>query len=111
MKDELKLTGNYEVPASRLAGILAGGTFTPSNERYKIEYSGYLRGRMFSGTVARTREGGTATLLDGVPSKTLMYLSADGMILNVMENVSSPQPRLYELRVVASEKPRAIAST
>ena len=25
MKDELKLTGNYEVPASRLAGILAGG--------------------------------------------------------------------------------------
>jgi hypothetical protein len=56
VNDELKLTGGYEVPANRLAGILAGGMFTPPNEKFKIEFSGYLRGRMFSGIVARTRE-------------------------------------------------------
>jgi hypothetical protein len=106
MNDELKLTGNYEVPAIRLGAILAGGIFPTPNEKYKLEYSGNLRGRMFSGTVARTREGGPATLLDSVPLKILMYLSADGTTLNVMENVSSPQPKFYELRVVALGKPQ-----
>ena len=99
--DELKLAGNYEVPANRLYGI--GGTFAPPNDKYRIEFSGYLRGRMFSGTVTRTRESGAFGMLDGVPSKTLMYLSADGMTFNVMENASSTQSTLYELQVVASE--------
>jgi tetratricopeptide (TPR) repeat protein len=98
--DELKLTGNYEVPASRLAGLLAGEFHSSPNEKYNIEFSGCLYGRMISGAVTRKREGGATTLLDGVPSKTLMYLSADETTLNVMENVSSPQPKFYELRVV-----------
>lgn len=102
VNDDLKLTGNYEVPANQIARALVGGLFTPPNDKYKIEFSGHLRGRMFSGTVARTREDGPATLLDGVPSKTLMHLSADGTTLSVMENVSSPQPTLYALTAVPS---------
>jgi tetratricopeptide (TPR) repeat protein len=102
--DELKFSGNYEVPTNLLYGV--GGAFAPPNDKYRIEFSGYLRGRMFAGTVTRKREGGALAMLDGVPSKTLMYLSADGMTLNVMENASSTQLTLYELRVVDSEGAR-----
>ena len=107
--DELKLTGTYERSLAGLAGLLAGGIFTPPNEKYKIEFSGYLRGRMFSGTVKRMREGGPTSLMGDFPSKTLMHLSADGMTFSVMENISSPQPTFYELRMAASEKPNAAA--
>jgi tetratricopeptide (TPR) repeat protein len=100
--DELMLAGNYETLAGGLLGILAGGTH--SSEKYKIEYSGYLRGRMFSGTVTRTREGVAVGLLNSFPSKTLMYLSADGTTFKVMENAFSPQPTFYELRAVAPKK-------
>jgi tetratricopeptide (TPR) repeat protein len=103
--DQLKLVGTYEVPANRLYAI--GGSSALSNEKYKIEFSGHLRGRMFSGAITRKRDGGVQGLLDGVPIKTLMYFSADGMTLNVMENVSSVAPALYELRVMASEDGRA----
>jgi len=100
--DQFKLIGNYEMPASGLTAVL--GIATPVSEKYLIEYSGYLCGRMFSGTVTRTREGVTAGLWD-FPSKTLMYFSPDGTILNVMENASSPQPTFCELRAVGQGKP------
>jgi len=96
--DELKLKGNYEKPTGALSSMFIGGLATPASEKYEIEFSGHLRGRMFIGTVVRKREGGPATLLGDLPWKTLMHLSADGMILNVMEDVSSAEPTFYEMR-------------
>jgi hypothetical protein len=106
--DELKLIAHYNMPANQLAGVLAGGIFSPTAYKYKIEFSGHLRGRMFSGSVVRAREGGAAGLFDGLPSKTFMYLSEDGVVLNVMEDISSQQPTFYEIPAIAAEKARVV---
>jgi hypothetical protein len=94
--EALRLFGSYERPASPLAGLFSGGLAAP-NTTHRIEYSGRMRGRMFVGTVMRTRDGAHTSLLDGVPTKTLMHLSADGSELSVMENYVSASPSFYVL--------------
>jgi hypothetical protein len=98
--EALRLFGSYERPSSSLGGLLGGGPTAP-NTTHRIEYSGRMRGRMFVGTVMRTRDGAHTSLLDGVPTKTLMYLSADGSVLSVMENYVSASPSFYVLRSAA----------
>ena len=94
--EALRLFGSYEQPASPLARAL-GGVLSAPNTTHRIEYSGRMRGRMFVGTVMRTRDSAPTLMLDGVPTKTLMRLSADGSELSVMENHVSASPSFYVL--------------
>lgn len=97
--DNLRFFGSYEKATNLLglAGLLSGTSATTTTVTHRIEFNGRLRGHMFAGTVTRQRDGQPTGLLDGTPSKVLMYLSEDESTLYVLENYASPSASVYEI--------------
>jgi tetratricopeptide (TPR) repeat protein len=102
--------GLYEQqpPSNALRGIAGFGTGNRP-VRFRVKYSGTLRGRAIEGQVARTRVDGLpgrTSLLTGStddPSKVLMVLGDDGNELHVMESTQWGSPQLYALNKQISD--------
>ncbi len=99
--------GSYEQPSSGLlfASALLGGSTSSGNAsvRFRVEYSGTLRGRAIEAHVTRSREDATprkSTLIGSSTDeiKVLMVLTDDESELRVMESPSGSDPRFYTLK-------------
>ena len=98
--------GSYERPLSGLvASALFGGGTSSRNEsvRFRVKYSGTLRGRAIEAHVTRAREDATPreSLIVGSSTdetKVLMVLTDDESELRVMESPSGSDPRFYTLK-------------
>ena len=98
--------GSYERPSSGLFGsaLLGGSTSSgKASVRFRVEYSGTLRGRAIEAHVTRSREDATArksTILGSSTDeiKVLMVLTDDESELRVMESPSGSDPRFYTLK-------------
>ena len=99
-----RAVGSYEQQTLASLSIGTRGS-TGSGDaavRYRVEYSGTLRGRAIEGRVTRTQENEkrSAGLLGRSTDETkvLMVLTDDDSELRVMENSPGSDPRFYTLK-------------
>lgn len=100
--DRFTAMGSYEQPVNALAAAIAP-SWKDQTTRYRIDYSGVIRGRLIEATVQREREGeaSSATSLLGIPSqpKVLMIISEFGKTIEVAERPYTSSPSYYEFRL------------
>jgi tetratricopeptide (TPR) repeat protein len=100
-------TGSYEVPAPPPLGF--GGAlhaaFALSSrglpDRFRVEYSGTLRGRAIIGYVKRTKEGDPPkSLLGSLDDMVQVLITLSDNEMSVMENPYKGTPRFYSMRSI-----------
>ena len=104
---EFRAAGSYERQSSGFLGLLApsaGGSTSGDSTpvRFRVEYSGTMRGRAIEAHVTRDREGAkprASTLLSSSidETKVFMFLTDDENELRVMEISPGNDPRFYSL--------------
>jgi Tfp pilus assembly protein PilF len=106
--EEFRTAGTYERHSSGLLGLYAsgvGGSTSSDNTpvRFRVEYSGTLRGRAIEARVTRKQEGAmpiASTLLGSSTDETrvLMFVTSHENELRVMETSPGNGSRFYSLR-------------
>jgi tetratricopeptide (TPR) repeat protein len=97
---ELTAAGEYDRPPNALASAFTSGLKTT---RYKLTYTGKMRGRRVRGTLTRKSDSakqsaGLLALGADEDIEFAMVIHSDGTTISVVERQSSSTPRFYDLR-------------
>lgn len=91
----LIMTGQFQTEINSLLRALGGGE---GRHTYSVKYSGQFEGGAIKAELTKKLVSGLSTsLLDGVPTKVLMYFDSKNDEIRVVENPSSVTPRFYSL--------------
>jgi hypothetical protein len=90
--DSLTITGQFQTGTNSLLQAIGGGD---GRRTYDVRYSGQLEGCAIQAEISKKPTNGLSTLLDGIPTKVLMYFDSTNSDIRVVENPSSMAPKFY----------------